>query len=154
MCTVGPRCPPCAPAKLVPPSPAPSTRGLGIGNAAHARCPVSLPGHCLGTLKGGRGTWPAPAETPVEILPKRGKGVSARWSDGVLRLSEVVTKTQCHSHQHDSTPTFTHGPKKYHGAFWASRYFRNCGFPTMDLCIYRDMSRFTTHPENRSSGGQ
>ena len=59
---------------------------------------------------------------------------------------------QCHSHEHDSTPTFAHGPNKNHGAFRAPPYFQKCRFPTMALCIILTChNSLTPHPPTHPS---
>ena len=42
--------------------------------------------------------------------------------------------------------------KKNVEPFWTSRYLRRCRFPTVALCIYHGMSRFTDPPPQPPSG--
>ena len=85
----------------------------------------------------------APLTTRVDQAPHLffvlGTGIDITWGGGDPLLHPPPTPIVTKRH--------VFHPKKTCGAFWASRYLRHCRFPTVALCIYRDMSRFTPPEE-------
>ena len=68
-----------------------------------------------------------------------------------VKLSQAATKKSDVTVINMTVHRRSHmAPKKYCGAFWASRYFRNCGFAAVALCVHRDMSRFTPPPQTQT----